>query len=82
MSENWKMAAKINDDQPVRKMSENHIAYENAEHEHGLSEVFQPGSIANQVPFRYDGFIKNTVVIFVLGAVGVTMVVEDPTVVA
>lgn len=55
--------------QPVRKMTEDHVANENSQHENGLSQILEPESVADEVPLRDYGLPKDAMVIRVLRAI-------------
>lgn len=57
-------------DLPISKEAEYHVPHEDAEHEHGLREVFHPGSAASEVPLHHDRVAEGLTVVVSGGAVG------------
>lgn len=57
-------------------MTKHHVADENAQHEYGLREIFEPLSVAYEIPLGNNSFTEDGVVIFVASTVRLANVVE------
>lgn len=58
-------------------MAEHHVADKDPQHKNSLREILEPFFVANQIPLRYDRFLEDTMIIFIVCAVRVTDIIES-----